>query len=355
MFAVDSLLDGITLVSTEFLVVLIKVVVIFVVGLVGTMLMVWFERKVISYMQNRVGPNKAGPKGLLQTLADGIKLFFKEDLIPDKSDRFVFKLAPYLAFVPAFLVWSVIPLGGDFSNGKDGTVSILGQTTKLQLADPPVGVLLLLALSSVAVYGIMLAGWSSNNNYSLMGALRSSAQMISYELPQGLFLVSMLVLAGSFSLVQLVDVGRPWWEWIWVWLAFPLFFITVLAHTNRSPFDLPETENELVAGFQTEYGGMKFALFFMGEYTNMITMSAVVATLFFGGWRLPFGLFEDVIWLGPFVLGAKIVLLLFLFVWVRASISRPRYDQLMAFSWKTLLPISLGYMIVSALLTVFLK
>ena len=169
MFAVDSLLDGITVFSTQFLVVLIKVVVIFVVGLVGTMLMVWFERKVIAYMQNRVGPDKAGPKGLLQTLADGIKLFFKEDLIPEKSDRFVFKLAPYLAFVPAFLVWSVIPLGGDFSNGKDGTVSILGKATKLQLADPPVGVLLLLALSSVAVYGIMLAGWSSGSKYQLLG------------------------------------------------------------------------------------------------------------------------------------------------------------------------------------------
>ncbi|HTH06979.1 MAG TPA: complex I subunit 1 family protein, partial [Ilumatobacteraceae bacterium] len=182
------MLDGIEAWSTEFLVVLIKVVVVFVVGLVGTMLMVWFERKVISFMQNRVGPDKAGPKGLLQTLADGIKLFFKEDLLPDRSDRMVFKLAPYLAFVPAFLVWSVIPLGGDFSNGKDGTVEILGQTTKLQLADPPVGVLILLALSSIAVYGIMLAGWSSGSKYPLLGAVRASAQMVSYEAALGLSL-----------------------------------------------------------------------------------------------------------------------------------------------------------------------
>ena len=200
-----------------------------------------------------------------------------------------------------------------------------------------------------------MAGWSSNNNYSLLGALRSSAQMISYELPLGLFLVSVLILAGSFSLVELVSQQRLWWEWPWLWLMFPFFFICILAETNRSPFDLPETENELVAGFQTEYGGIKFALFFMAEYINMITTSAIMATLFFGGWRLPFGLFENVVWLGPFVLAAKVIILLFLFIWVRASIGRPRYDQLMQFAWRLLLPLSLAYMIATALLTVFFK
>jgi len=188
-----------------------------------------------------------------------------------------------------------------------------------------------------------------------MGALRASAQMISYELPQGLFIVSILLLAGGFSLVQLVETSRMWWEWLWLCAMFPLFFIGVLAQANRSPFDLPETENELVAGFQTEYGGIKFALFFMAEYINMITLSTIVVPLFFGGYRLPFGFLSDVVWLGPFVLLAKVIVILFLFVWVRGSVSRPRYDQLMNFTWTRLLPISLGYMIVTALLVVFFK
>ncbi len=223
------------------------------------------------------------------------------------------------------------------------------------IADVNIGFLWILAIAGVESYGIILAGWSSNNNYSLLGALRSSAQMISYELPLGIFLVSILILAGGFSLVALVETSRTWWEWIWLWLMFPLFFICILAETNRSPFDLPETENELVAGFQTEYGGIKFALFFMSEYINMITTSAIMATLFFGGYRLPFGLLSDVIWLGPFVLAAKVIILLFLFIWVRASVGRPRYDQLMQFNWKFLLPVALGYMIVTTLLTVAFK
>jgi NADH-quinone oxidoreductase subunit H len=317
----------------------VRILLLLVVLLTGFAYLTWFERRVIARFQQRVGPNRAGPQGLLQPVADAVKAFFKQEIIPIHVDKVVYVLAPALAMIPTLLVWAVIPIA-------KGTPAV---------TDVPIGFLWILAIAGVEAYGVMLAGWSSNNNYSLLGALRASAQMISYEIPQSLFLVSLLLLAGSFSLVQLVDAGRMWWEWIWVWLAFPLFFITVLAHTNRSPFDLPETENELVAGFQTEYGGMKFALFFMGEYTNMITLSGVVATLFLGGWRLPFGLWEDVLWLGPFVLAAKIVLLLFLFVWVRASVSRPRYDQLMSFCWKTLLPISLGYMIISALLTVFFK
>ncbi len=317
----------------------IRVVVLLVVLLTGFAYLTWYERRLIARFQARVGPNRAGPQGLLQPVADAVKAFFKEEIIPNRVDKVVYLLAPALALIPTLVVWAVIPVAKGIP----------------AVADVPIGFLWILAIAGVEAYGVILAGWSSNNNYSLMGALRASAQMISYELPQGIFLVSILLLAGSFSLVDLVGNGRVWWEWIWLWAMFPLFFIGILAQANRSPFDLPETENELVAGFQTEYGGMKFAIFFMAEYTNMITLSAIVATLFFGGYRLPFGLLSDVLWIGPFVLGFKVILLLFLFIWVRGSVSRPRYDQLMNFSWMTMLPISLGYMIVTALLVVFLK
>jgi NADH-quinone oxidoreductase subunit H len=223
------------------------------------------------------------------------------------------------------------------------------------VADGPIGFLWILAIAGVESYGIILAGWSSNNNYSLLGALRSAAQMISYELPLGVFLVSVLLLAGGFSLVDLVETQRQWWEWLWLWLMFPFFFICILAETNRSPFDLPETENELVAGFQTEYGGIKFALFFMAEYISMITTSAIMATLFFGGYSLPFGLFSGWTWLGPFVLAAKIIALLFVFIWVRASVGRPRYDQLMGFTWRFMLPLSLVYLTITVLLVTLFK
>ncbi|MFZ9630346.1 MAG: complex I subunit 1/NuoH family protein, partial [Ilumatobacteraceae bacterium] len=245
MLALDSLLDAIEPASKAFVVVLIKVIVVFVVALVGTMLMVWFERKVVAYMQNRIGPDKAGPKGLLQTLADGTKLFFKEDLIPDRADRFVFKLAPYLAFVPAFLVWSVIPLGGDFSGGKDGTVTILGITTKLQLADPPVGVLLLLALSSIAVYGIMLAGWSSGSKYPLLGSVRASAQMVSYEAALGLSLAAVILVAGTLSTSGIVAAQSTFTRWHVMAtgiIPFVVFLVAATAELNRPPFDLVEAE-----------------------------------------------------------------------------------------------------------------
>jgi NADH-quinone oxidoreductase subunit H len=299
----------------------------------------WFERKLLARFQVRYGPNRAGPKGLLQPIADAVKAVFKEEFIPDHVDKPIYVLGPILALIPALVIWAVIPVA-------KGVPAI---------ADVNIGFLWILAIAGVEAYGVILAGWSSNNNYSLLGALRSSAQMISYELPLGMFLVSILMLAGSFSLVELLDGTRAWWEWIWLWAMFPLFFICILAETNRSPFDLPETENELVAGYQTEYGGIKFSLFMMAEYINMITTSAIMATLFFGGWRLPFGLLENVTWLGPFVLAAKVIALLFLFVWVRASIGRPRYDQLMGFTWKTLLPISIVYMIVTSVLVVMFK
>ncbi len=318
----------------------IRSLVLIVVLLTGFAYLTWYERKLLARFHVRIGPNRAGPRGLLQPIADAVKAVFKEEIIPGHVDKVVYLMAPALALVPALIIWAVIPLGKGFP----------------AVADVPIGFLWILAVAGIESYGVILAGWSSNNNYSLLGALRSSAQMISYELPLGFFLLSILLLAGDFSLVNLVESGRQWWEWLWLWLMFPLFFICILAETNRSPFDLPETENELVAGFQTEYGGIKFALFFMAEYINMITTSAIMATLFFGGYALPFGIGSDFLpILGPFILAGKIIVLLFLFIWVRASLGRPRYDQLMGFAWRTLLPISLVYMIVTALLTVFFK
>ncbi len=318
---------------------ILRSIVLIIVLLTGFAYLTWYERKLLARFQVRYGPNRAGPKGLLQPIADAVKAVFKEEIIPDSVDKPVYLLAPILALIPALIIWAVIPVA-------QGVPAV---------ADVSIGFLWILAVAGIESYGVILAGWSSNNNYSLLGALRSSAQMISYELPLGIFLASILILAGGFSLVALVEAQRMAWEWIWLWLMFPLFFICILAETNRSPFDLPETENELVAGFQTEYGGIKFALFFMAEYINMITTSAIMATLFFGGYRLPFGILSDVLWLGPFVLGAKVIVLLFLFIWVRASMGRPRYDQLMQFTWKVLLPVSVGYMMITAILAVLLK
>jgi NADH-quinone oxidoreductase subunit H len=357
MLALDPLLDNIKLFSVAFLIVLIKVVIIFVVGLVATMLMVWFERKVISYMQNRIGPDKAGPNGLLQTLADGIKLFFKEDLIPERSDRFVFKLAPYLAFVPAFLVWSVIPLGGDFSNGKDGSIEIGSYVTKMQLADPPIGVLLLLALSSIAVYGIMLAGWSSGSKYPLLGSVRASAQMVSYEAALGLSLAAVILVAGTLSTSGIVagqsSLGR--WNVVATGVVpFVVFLIAATAELNRPPFDLVEAEQELVGGFNTEYSSIRFGLFFLAEFMNTITMSAVIVTLYFGGPQpIHFGSVNITLsFLGPFAgtvfFLLKLLVFLYMYVWFRATLPRLRYDQLMNLGWKLMIPLALGWFMLLA-------
>ncbi len=359
MLALDPLLIG-DLDLGDVLIVLLKVVVVFVVGLVATMLMVWFERKVIAGMQNRIGPNKAGPFGLLQTLADGIKLFFKEDLIPERSNRFVFKLAPYLSFVPAFLVWSVIPLGGDFTGDKQGLVTWFGRETRVQLADPQIGVLLLLALSGIAVYGIMLAGWSSGSKYPLLGSVRASAQMVSYEAALSLSIAAVLLLAGTLSTSGIVDNQDGFTNWHLVStgvLPFIVFLIAATAELNRPPFDLVEAEQELVGGFNTEYSSIRFALFFLAEFMNTITMSAVIVTLFFGG---PQPLSVDIgglewsgdLWLGPlngtvwFLL--KLVVFLYVYVWFRATLPRLRYDQLMNLGWKILIPLSLGWFMLLA-------
>ena len=355
--AVDPMLEG-DLLWAPLLVVLVKVLVVFLVGLVATMLMVWFERKVIAGMQNRIGPNKAGPLGLLQTLADGTKLFMKEDLIPERADRFVFKLAPYLAFVPAFLAFAIIPLGGDWSDGKGGMVTLFGQQTRLQLADPPVGVLFALAISSIAVYGIMLAGWSSGSKYPLLGSVRASAQMVSYEAALGLSLGAVLLVAGTLSTSGIVGQQVTLGDWNVIttgFVPFIVFLIAATAELNRPPFDLVEAEQELVGGFNTEYASIRFALFFLAEFMNTITMSALIVTLFFGGPQpvsigstvldiplLP-GAIEGTVWLL-----LKVLVFLYVYVWFRATLPRFRYDQLMDLGWKLLIPASLGWFMLLA-------
>ena len=361
LLATDPLLEG-GLLWTPLIIVLVKVVVIFALGLVATMFMVWFERKMVAGLQNRVGPNKAGPFGILQTLADGIKLFFKEDLLPDKADKWVFRLAPFLAFVPAFLVWSIIPLGGDFTDGNDGTVVWFGQVTRVQLADPPVGILLFLALSSVAVYGIMLAGWSSGSKYPLLGSVRASAQMISYEAALGMSLAAVLLSAGTLSTAGIVATQSSLANWHIVatgFVPFVVFLIAATAELNRPPFDLVEAEQELVGGFNTEYSSLRFALFFLAEFMNTITMSAIIVTLFLGGPQpitigdttlsIPFvpGALEGTIW---FIL--KVLIFLYAYVWFRATLPRLRYDQLMDFGWKVLIPISFGWFLLLAAIRV---
>jgi NADH-quinone oxidoreductase subunit H len=360
IIALDPLLEG-DLLWTPLLIVLFKVVMIFVIGLVATMFMVWYERKVVSGMHNRIGPNKAGPFGILQTLADGTKLFFKEDLLPDRADRIVFRLAPFLAFVPAFLIWSVLPLGGDFSDGGDGTVVWFGEVTRVQLADPPVGILLVLALSSLAVYGIMLAGWSSGSKYPLLGSVRATAQMISYEAALGLSVASVLLASATLSTAGIVEAQGTLADWniLATGLApFVIFVIAITAEMNRPPFDLVEAEQELVGGFNTEYSSIRFGLFFLAEFMNVVTMSAVIVTLFLGGPQpLMIGDFDLFSFLGPlggttwFV--AKLFLFLYMYVWLRATLPRMRYDQLMNFGWKALIPLSLGWFLLLAALREF--
>ena len=330
----------------ELLVVAIKVVVAFGVLLVSVMLMIWFERKVISDMQARIGPNRAGPWGLLQTLADGIKLFFKEDLLPERADRFVFKLAPYLSILPAFLSFAIVPVGG--------VVTVSGHTFELQVADPPVGILFLLAMSSVSVYGVMLAGWSSGSKYPLLGAVRASAQMISYEAALGLTVIMVVLLAGSLSTRAIVEGQAHTFIGSWYLihtgiLPFFLFMIAITAELNRPPFDLVEAEQELVGGFNTEYSSIRFALFFMAEFMNTITMSAVVVTLFLGGPDGPTAHVPVLSWLIPILwFSGKTLVFLFIYVWLRAALPRLRYDQLMDLGWKLLIPLSLGWVLVLA-------
>jgi len=335
------------------LVVLLKVVVAFAGLLIGVILMVWFERKLIADMQNRFGPNRAGPFGLFQTLADGMKLIFKEDLIPEKSDPFVFKLAPFLSLVPAFLTFAIVPIAGSFNDDLDGVVEILGQKTFMQVADPQIGILLFLAMSSLAVYGIMLAGWASGSKYPLLGSVRATAQMVSYEAALGLSLASVLLIAGSLSTNAIVNeqAGFRWNVWMTFLVPFVIFTISATAELNRPPFDLVEAEQELVGGFHTEYSSFRFAMFYLAEFLNTVTMSAIIVTLFFGGPSGPtFGLTN---WIGVYVLPflwffLKLLVFLCMFVLFRATLPRFRYDQVMDLGWKLLIPASLGWFLLVA-------
>ncbi len=348
----DPLLAG-EIGLTQVLIVLLKVVVAFAALMVGVMLMVWFERKLVADMQNRIGPNRAGPFGLLQTLADGIKLFFKEELSPEKADPLVYRLAPYLSLVPAFLVFTVVPIAGNFSGDNDGVVTLFGQQTLMQVADPQIGILLVLAMSSVAVYGVMLAGWSSGSKYPLLGSVRASAQMVSYEAALGLSVATILILAGSLSTNLIVDgqAGGRWNLWMTGLVPFVVFVIAGTAELNRPPFDLVEAEQEIVGGFHTEYTALRFAMFFLAEFMNTVTMSAIIVTLFLGGPAGPtFGITGWVSdYLLPFVyFFAKLILFLFMFVWFRATLPRFRYDQLMDLGWKLLIPLALGWFLIVA-------
>ena len=301
--------------------------------------LIWIERKVMAHMQVRLGPMRVGWHGLLQPIADGLKLILKEDIIPANASKILFVLSPAIAMVPALLAIAVIPFGD--------TISIMGVSIDMVITDVNIGILFILAVSSVGVYGILLAGWSSNNKYSLLGGLRSSAQMISYELSMGLSLIGVIMMTESLSLVDTVNAQADLWFVVLQPVAFVVYAISAIAETNRCPFDLPEAETELVSGFHTEYSSMKFALFFMAEYANIITVSAVGVTFFFGGWRGPF--LPPVVW---FLI--KMAMCIFFFVWLRSTFPRFRIDQLMQFAWKILLPVAIANVLITGLVMSFL-
>jgi len=323
----------------------IKSVILLLVMTGGFAYLTLFERRVLARLQVRIGPNRAGPFGILQPIADGIKLIFKEELIPASANKLIFILAPIITVFPALVITAVIPWGE--------SINLFGRQVSLYIANIDVGVLYVVAVASIAVYGITLAGWSSNNKYAMMGGLRATAQMISYELALGLALVTPMMLAGSMRVMDIIHAQK---ELGWVlWLVFQplgpiIFLISSVAEVNRAPFDMPEAEQELTAGYHTEYSGMKFALFFMAEYIKMIAVSMIGATLFFGGFLGPF--VDQFPWLGPIYLFLKVILLLFGMVWLRATSPRIRYDRLMAFGWKILLPLALLNVLITAVIIV---
>jgi NADH-quinone oxidoreductase subunit H len=339
-------------------IVLIKIVGIFAILVVLTLFAIVFERKVVARMQQRIGPNRVGPRGYLQSLADGLKLAFKEDIMPALADKPVYFLAPVISAVPAFLAFSVIPLGPE--------VSLFGHWTPLQLTDAPIGVLIVLACSAMGVYGIVLAGWASGSTYPLLGGLRSAAQMVSYEIAMGLSIVAVFLYAGSMSTSEIVaaqasgnrltffgaHVTGPSWFAVLLPVSFLIYCIAVVGETNRAPFDLPEAESELVGGFHTEYSSLKFALFFLAEYINMVTVSALAATLFLGGWRAPWPISiwngANTGWWPMLWFFLKVVVALFVFIWLRGTLPRLRYDQFMRFGWKVLVPTALVWILAVA-------
>jgi len=315
------------------LIALVKVLVVFTAILLSVAYMTLMERKVLGHMQVRYGPNRVGPLGLLQPIADGIKLFFKEDIVVPFANRLIYILAPSVIVITALMSYAVIPFGDH--------VTIMGQKVDLVLADVNVGVLYLFAISSLGVYGIVMGGWASNNKYSLLGSIRSSAQMISYELSLGLSIIGVLMITGSLSTVKIVEAQAPVWFVIYQPLGFIIYLISAVAESSRTPFDLTECENELVAGYQTEYSSMKFGLYYLGEYAHILVVSSLAVTLFFGGWHGP--------WLPPVVwFLIKVFFFIFFFIWVRATYPRFRYDQLMKFGWKVLFPLSLLNIMITA-------
>ncbi len=322
---------------TYVILIVVKVAVIFVAILTGFAFITWVERKMLGHLQNRMGPTYTGPFGLLQPVADGIKLIFKEDVIPAQAERLFLMIAPIISFVPAFLAFAVIPIGEP--------IQLFGRTIPLTISDLNIGVLFILATTSLGVYGIALAGWSSGSKYSLLGGIRSTAQMISYEVAYGLSLVPILMIGGTLSLTELVHQQASIFDW-YVFKnppAFLIFWICAVAETNRAPFDMPEAESELVGGYHTEYSSMRFAMFFIAEYVNMITVSAVASTIFFGGWNGP-------ILPGPHWLIAKILFFMVIYIWIRATFPRVRYDQLMAMGWKVLFPLALANVLVTGII-----
>ena len=329
----------------------LKGLLIFVFCVLMTLMAIWGERRVVARMQLRVGPNRVGPFGLVQGLADGVKLALKEDLIPKAADRIVFIIAPIISASTCFLAFAVIPM--------TGKVSLFGYDTVMQLTDLPVGVLYILAAASVGVYGIVLAGWSSGSTYPLLGGLRSSAQVISYEIAMGLSFVAVFIYAGSMSTGDIVASQSQWWNAVVLFPSFVIYMISMVGETNRAPFDLAEAEGELVGGFHTEYSSLKFALFFLAEYVNIIAVSSLATTLFLGGPKAPPGLGFTEQWLGGwftfFWYLLKVLLFFFLFIWLRGTLPRLRYDQFMKFGWKVLIPVNVAWILVVATLRLMSK
>ena len=325
-------------------IVIVKVVAILVLLLTFTLFNIWFERRIVSFMQMRLGPNRVGPQGALQSLMDALKLLFKEEIIPKAADRPVYVLAPIISAFTAIFAMAVIPMGP--------VVSMFGVETPLQVVDFPSSVLFVVAISSIGIYGIVLAGWSSGSTYALLGGIRSSAQMISYEIPMGLSFVAVFLYAGTASTSEIITAQERVWYVVLLLPSFLIYVTAMIGETNRAPFDLPEAESELVGGFHTEYSSMKFAAFFLAEYINMFTVSAVATTLFLGGWRAPWPLSmwdgANQGWLPLLWFMGKIVAFQFMFIWLRGTLPRYRYDQFMRFGWKFLLPASLGWIMVVA-------
>jgi NADH-quinone oxidoreductase subunit H len=328
--------------------ILVKALIVFAVCVLLTLMSVWGERRIVARMQQRPGPNRVGPFGLIQALADGVKLALKEDIIPTAADKIVFIIAPIISATTCFMSFAVIPITGE--------VNMFGRQTAMQLTDIPVGVLYILAVASVGVYGIVLAGWSSGSTYPLLGGLRSSAQVISYEIAMGLSLVAVFIYAGSMSTSEIVAAQTSWWYAVVLFPSFVIFAISMVGETNRAPFDLAEAEGELVGGFHTEYSSLKFALFFLAEYVNIVTVSALATTLFLGGYHAPPGLGFTENWLGGWFTAIwfllKVVTFFFVFVWLRGTLPRLRYDQFMQFGWKVLIPASILWILVVATLRV---